>query len=205
MADTKRQIERAVDDLREYHAMGWKSLEDHPKRVPYGNSSELLRKARVFAARYASDDPETLIDRCEVYRHALGRSLIDRLATVHDKEERNGLELEAIQKRWSKAALDREIRKRYGSRHRQKGLGRTPARPMDVDDALSELSRLSAKLTRWFEMMQPDDANAENRTTLNDLPKSIRENTKDLIPRLRKLQKTLETRARRRRKQDLDK
>jgi hypothetical protein len=199
-SDSERDVERAVDALRTYYEMGQESLSRDPKRVEYGQSNEPLRKARVFAATYTERELEKLLDRCQKHNRALGITFIHRLATVRIKEDRNKLELAMIRERWSRYQLDREIRRYCGNRHGSRNVGRSPHRPKDTADALTELIRLSVKVTRWAEMMSPADASSNSFiTTLDDLPKGIREQIKVLLPQLRKLQKDAEKSLKRRR------
>ena len=78
----------------------------------------------------------------------MGRSLIDRLATVHDRSKRQKLEEDAIAGRWSKIILDREIRQRFGDRNPRQ-LGRKSKAPQNAQEALADLVRLCIRLTRW--------------------------------------------------------
>lgn len=148
--DCDDAVEAAIEKLEEYYQMGKDSLTESEDRAPYGTSSELLRKARVFADRYSRDEFDNLVEKCRTHQMPLGRSLVDRLATVHDKRKRGGLETRVIRERWSLNTLNREIRGRFGRRRRY---GRKPYTPKDQAEALSELTRLSMKLTRWGEAM----------------------------------------------------
>jgi hypothetical protein len=95
------KVEAAVKRVEEYRQMGRDSLAKHEKYVPGDESSELLRKARVFAKRYTDADFEHLKERCREAEMPLGRTFIDRLATVRDKRKRRGLETRVIRGHWS--------------------------------------------------------------------------------------------------------
>lgn len=171
-------IHIAVAELRAYWEMGHASLEQDGERVKYGTSSERLRKARVFASRYTPSQLERLIEKCLKYQNSVGISFVDRLATIHNRQERGTLETKVVQENWSRARLDREIRSRYGRRRRISG--RKPYVPHAADEALSELVRLTLKLTRWGEMMGWDPSSGSiqtaeeaNAVTLADLPEDV--------------------------------
>jgi hypothetical protein len=163
--DAPDEVASAVQILREYHAMGQRSLERDPSRLAVG--SELLRASRRFARAYGERDLERLIRRCERYRMALGRTYVDRFVTIVDNRERSSLEEEVIRGRWSRLVLDLEIRRRYGRRRRA---GRKPHVPADVPTALSDLFRVCLRITRWGDMIQAEDA----AISLDDLPELVR-------------------------------
>ena len=116
--DSRVQVEQKLGELRAYYEEGQESLARSvgKSNVPYGSltgvtasDGERIRKARVFAREYTLDDLNRLEQLCREHGMALGRSLIDRLATVHDRSKRQKLEADAIAGRWSKIILDREI------------------------------------------------------------------------------------------------
>ncbi len=143
-----QDVEAGLERLQAYYAMGCESLRSNPDRVPYRESSEKLRKARVFASRFSEQNVAKMKTLCRKHGFVMGTSLIDRLATVHDRRARRKLLEKTISLRWSKIKLDREIRLRFGRRRK---LGRNPHKPEDIDEALSEIVRISIKLTRFGE------------------------------------------------------
>ncbi len=186
-----KDIQSAITKVRDYWLEGHESLQQHGERAPYGESSEWLRKARRFAHRYTEKQLNALLDKCERHEFTLGTSFIDRLVTVPDRRERSALETKVVKERWSRARLDREIRSRYGSR---RNLGRRPSQPTSTSEALSALSRLATKLTRWGAMMgwNPDTdrvrSDVEGNVSLTDLPKDVSSLAKEVFHTVYKLQ-----------------
>ncbi len=192
--DSDDEVEAAIERLEEYYRMGQDSLAEADERVPYGSSSELLRKARVFAGRYTEAELRKLVEKCRTQHMALGRSLVDRVATVHDKRKRGGLETRVIQERWSLNMLNREIRGRFGRRRR---CGRKPYTPKNRAEALSELTRLSMKLTRWGEAMDLIDSTGQVKADPENevvalLPDSVVEKLKAALSAVWELQEAAE-------------
>lgn len=176
-------VETAIAALRSYYDEGRESLRENPDRVEYGTSSELLRKARVFASRYSKSDLNRLESLCRKYKTVLGRSLVDRLATIHDTQVRQEIEERAIRLRWSKIWVDREIRSRFG---RRRSLGRSPHRPKDATEALSEIVRLCLKLTRWGEVMGWTPVTGRVEPSSKDVEAVLGELPDHLVDKLKK-------------------
>ena len=209
--DSRVKVEQKLGELRAYYEEGQESLRrsEGKRYVPYGSltgltasDAERIRKARVFANVYTLDDLNRLERLCREHGMALGRSLIDRLASVSDKSERQRLEEEAIAGRWSKIILDREIRQRFGDRNPQQ-LGRKSKPPRSAQEALSDLVRLCVRLTRWAEFVGWDDRKVTgeiwgkdkdgNDVVVDTLPAEISGELQRALRAVSKLQKAAET------------
>ena len=116
--DTDDAVEAAIAKLEVHYRRGKNSLAESEHRARYGSSTVQLHKDRVFADRYTRDEFDKLAEKCRKHHTALGRTFVDRLATVHDKRKRGGLETRVIRERWSVSRLNREIRGRFGRQRR---------------------------------------------------------------------------------------
>lgn len=217
--DSPVKVEQKLGELRAYYEEGRESLSKHPDRMPYrtatraqgvtASQGDRLRKARLFAERYTQEDLLWIETLCREHQMALGRSLIDRLATIHDQEGGRELEAEAIAGRWSKILVDCEIRKRFGryrdSEGRLQDRGRKSRPPETPEEALAEIFRLCLKLTRWGGVVGWNQATGriateltiENKLRKNpiyDLPGEIIDQLKQALRATVKLQDAVEER-----------
>ena len=188
-------VERAIQELQAHYNSGKERTLYVPHDAKLSSSDrEKLRKARVFAECYTEADLTRLFDLCRAHECALGWTTIARLATIDNKQDRRRLEKEAITGHWSKVHVDRVIRGRFGN-HKGHQVGRLPHKLESVDDALSELSRLLALLSRWNEQMDQRD----NEISLAKLPESVRKKVKALRPQCLDLEKSVTSALKRRR------
>ena len=188
-------VEDAIAKIRTYYATGTASLREHADRLPYGQTppstpGERLRKARAFATRYSLDDLKRLEVLCREHSFALGVSMIDRIATVRDKRQRQALEAKMIKLRWSNLVLDNEIRRRYASR-RPAG-GRKARTPHSAEDALAEILAFTTKFVRWGVGLGWNQETGRMPPLPWEFPPEVREDLKKALRAVRRLQQTAE-------------
>lgn len=125
--------------LREYHALGRKSLRSELSGVEFATKHRLsiffVYKIRVFAQAYEADD----LDRLCKLRRADGLALhfghVNVLTSV-PKRQRDSFERKIARNNWTAPRAHAEIKARYGMK--RTGGGRPVALPQDPVEALRQ-------------------------------------------------------------------
>lgn len=154
------EISDSIRRIRDFHALGVKSLKNRPGRAKYGDTeiereaTELglnpstYRAARRFAdpvSGYSAEELKNLFKEFERHRHSLGVMHIVALLGL-PKADQVELALQAIRNRWGVLTLRREIRKRFGPR---RSGGRRRAVPRERTSLLGQIEAMCDSWRRW--------------------------------------------------------
>ena len=212
-AATGRRVEAGIRRLRAFHDAGRHSLKEHPDRLPFGRakrlaksagitSADTLAKARRFAdpqLGYDTDQLKRLRERCRKAGFALGISHVILLLSV-PRRQRDSLERQAIQGRWSFRELRRAIRQRVPVRPSHSMVGRRPKRPRNSSETYAMLAGYALQWRRFMEMLElpPADARKAQATILDELTPSCRSAIEDASEAIQRLEKASRRALRRR-------
>ena len=179
-----KTIDAAIRAIRDYHAIGRRSIAKTPGKSAYGDgkiaaeakrflrSETFLRKARQFAAAKTGYSPERLEHLFRLlrrHRPSFGISHIGILVTLSWADGRADLQRRAIQGHWSKTELEAEIRLQFG--HRRHG-GRRRRVAADPAQALVQLDETSDTWHRWV-MAAKNVTVPDGRPLVDTLPADV--------------------------------
>jgi hypothetical protein len=145
-AKPSQRVERALNKLRKFYERGEGDLERFPdnygryvtlRREKRLGAAERVRKARLMAdetAGYSRKSLNDLIHQCRMHNFGIGVTHVIRLLSVPSGRQREGLQRQAIQGKWTRRQLDLAIRLQQGIR---RPYARRPMRlPKDKAEAL---------------------------------------------------------------------
>lgn len=202
----RQQINESIQQIREFYALGCRSLKARPLKAKYrereidteaeriGINPDTLRKARQFADPEQGYTRSELADLCRELRRipgdereaAIARSHVIRLLTVKNKRQRRALQRRAIAAGWSLGQLDAAIAAHFGTR---RAGGRRAYVPTDLDHALGRMERMCERWRRWYRELQAGDEPRSEHVTLSDMSPKIQSLLKtDVMPGLARLQ-----------------
>lgn len=161
----KSKAERAAEDIRVAYRLGQELRQRFGDRARYramkeadnelrelGLSPEKTRKLRQIAERYTRKELESLLTLSVKEDHPIGISFLFKTVSIPNNDgQRTRFEKEMIQKKWSRAEVDRQIRAKFG---RRRDAGKRRHVP---DDLLGLLTFLESECHGWLRW--EDEAN----------------------------------------------
>lgn len=181
LTSKQSSVQKAIQAIRGYYAVGQKSLDEHPGRMAhggmdaeaaeYGLNPETLRKARVFADPtdgYTPKQLDRLCELCKKHDFAMGVSFIPLLLSV-PKKDRAAMQRQLIKEGWSRARLNREIKARFGKR---RDAGRKPTPVNDVTDAFVRLSQFCGQWHSLCDALREEPADGVEAVWA-ELPRAV--------------------------------
>jgi hypothetical protein len=156
----------AIRELREGHKIGRSVLRKFGPRADlgkyqmeqaakeHGRTPDACRKLRQVAMLYRVKDLKELCGLCRQHRRAFGLSLLYKIVSVEDREDRREFQKAAIIGRWGHARLSRELRVRLGHRDEDRGRkqrGRKPYIAEDTTEVLAQIAEMTFRFLRWQE------------------------------------------------------
>lgn len=160
-----------------------------------GRNRDFVDKARQFASTYT---PKQFEELCRLRRAdgtPLGISLVLTLLKVTDKRERLKIQRQAVKEGWSKRRLELEVAK-VASERPSSG-GRRPIRASTEEEALLQIVQRTEQWNRWVAGLASDE---EDNVTLDDLPKTVRDQLIAVSNEFKKLKATAENERKRQKK-----
>jgi hypothetical protein len=182
---SREEVEQAIREIREYHAVGRRSLDLVPEKGGHGRgeipaqaadlgwNETKLRKARQFAhpeTGYSPEDLAQLFRQLRQHRPVFGTAMIGLLVTVPKKRARAELQRRAIEGNWSVAELAAELKRRYGSRRQA---GRRRSVPTDPDRLLVQIEEMADSWQRWYAAVSGSDR-VDTPAPLDGLPATVK-------------------------------
>jgi len=192
MPTRRERVDHAVRAVRDFHAVGQRSLHAYPGRGPYGTraaeaetlgtSGEYVRKARAFADPERGYTRADLAALCRAVRArfdaftargaTFGTTHVIRLLAVPKAGgKRAQMEARLFAGGWSTDELEAAIRQRFGRRRQG---GRPRRRVGDRPGLLAQADLVTRSWLRWFEQVGRPDVAGRKKTPLDVLPAPVR-------------------------------
>ena len=206
--DPEQKVQAAVSQLKKHHKKAKLLLKSHPygKKKPRQKtiaaeaakrrvSVDTIYKLRAFGDAnrgYTDEELDTLCKLCERHGCALRFSLVPKLLTIHDKDERAKIQEEAIIEGWSVSRMKRELATRRGRR-------KTAGNRTKVDNLTELLAVLATKSIWWRRLAEMLTDRTEKqgesaRVSLADIPDDIRKPFIEAVKWVKKLEDAVEKR-----------
>lgn len=162
LGDPLRQVVAAVQELQKAHKVGKLILrkcpisgESYGDRLietaagKHGINPSTARQYRVFAnpkRGYTDNELAELCHLCRTHRRSIGFTVVAKLLTISNKQQRKQFQREAIERGWSVSVLETELFRRFG---RRPVGGRRPRIPGTVDELVVDLEKTCIRWRRW--------------------------------------------------------
>jgi hypothetical protein len=134
----------------------------------------LFLYARIFVMKYADPEAQQFADRKKANGYRLTWTHIKYLLSADD-DHRKSLQAACWREAWSTGKLMAELKRRRGGR--QSAGGRRPPLPTSSEAALVQIHDMGERWVRWYQglLADPDKSESEERITLKDIPRTVRD------------------------------